>query len=300
MIPENPGKSSNPKRKASPAGGARFPRYGIAGMVVILTGHALLATGNQFVSIYYTPIQWSGYILLVDALIRRRRGTSLISSHFGEFLLLLAISIASWLIFEAYNLLLQNWRYIGLPDSWIHRYIGYAWSFATISPGILLTYELVSLLWPEPAAAAKRASKGPGPAATTLLVALGAASLTAPLIWPSAYMTPLVWIGFVLFLDPVNGLLGERSIVAELWSGRWRPLAQFFIAGIICGVMWEFWNFWAAAKWEYSVPYWGDIKIFEMPVLGYFGFLPFTIECFALYTFMRRLIPLQRRERYLG
>lgn len=270
--------------------------------MIILTGQALLATGNQFVGIYYTPIQWSGYILLVDALIKRRRGTSLIADHFGEFLLLMLISIASWLIFEAYNLLLQNWRYINLPDNWIHRYIGYAWSFATISPGILFTYELVSLLWPEPPTAVRGSSAeaGSGAAAVTIMVTLGAAALTLPLIWPSAYMTPLVWIGFVLFLDPLNGLLGERSIMAELRSGRWRPLAHFFITGFICGVIWEFWNFWATAKWEYSVPYWGHIKLFEMPVLGYFGFLPFTIECFALYIFIRRLIPLQQRERYLG
>jgi hypothetical protein len=37
------------------------------------------------------------------------------------------------------------------------------------------------------------------------------------------------------------------------------------------------------------VPVFGDIKIFEMPVLGYFGFPPFAVECFAMYVFIRRL-----------
>ena len=37
------------------------------------------------------------------------------------------------------------------------------------------------------------------------------------------------------------------------------------------------------------MPIFGDIKIFEMPVLGYFGFPPFALECFAMYVFVRRL-----------
>lgn len=34
----------------------------------------------------------------------------------------------------------------------------------------------------------------------------------------------------------------------------------------------------------------GDIKIFEMPVLGYLGFPPFAIECWSLYIFVRSLL----------
>ena len=306
MIPEISGKSSSPGSGAPLSGSegpmSAFPRYGIAGAAVILTGHALLATGNDFVSIYYTPMQWSGYILIADALIKRYRGNSLIANQFGEFILMLLISIPGWLIFEGYNLLLRNWRYIGLPENTLLRYLGYSWSFATITPALLLTYELVRLRWPEPQWEIRAAAARPEPGAlwNGTLIALGAVSLALPLLWPSTYMTPLVWIGFVLLLDPVNGLMGARSIMGELRRGRWRPLAQFFIAGLVCGVLWEFWNFWAGAKWEYSVPYWGDVKIFEMPVLGYLGFLPFTIECFAIYTFIRRLIPLKRREISLG
>jgi len=57
----------------------------------------------------------------------------------------------------------------------------------------------------------------------------------------------------------------------------------------------EFWNFWAATKWEYHVPYLGHIKIFEMPVLGFLGFLPFAVESYAIYVFIRRLIPSNAR-----
>jgi hypothetical protein len=38
------------------------------------------------------------------------------------------------------------------------------------------------------------------------------------------------------------------------------------------------------------VPYFGNVKIFEMPVLGFLGFPPFAIECWAIYIFVRSLV----------
>ena len=35
------------------------------------------------------------------------------------------------------------------------------------------------------------------------------------------------------------------------------------------------------------MPYLGDVKVFEMPVLGYLGFPPFALECFAMYHWLR-------------
>jgi hypothetical protein len=72
-------------------------------------------------------------------------------------------------------------------------------------------------------------------------------------------------------------------------GGVYDRVINLLLAGVICGGLWEFWNFWARAKWIYTVPIFGDIKIFEMPVLGYFGFPPFALECFTMYIFTRRL-----------
>jgi hypothetical protein len=63
--------------------------------------------------------------------------------------------------------------------------------------------------------------------------------------------------------------------------------------------LWEYWNFWAISKWEYNVPYWGHIKLFEMPFLGFLGFMPFIIESYAIYQFARRLIPVKNEARFL-
>lgn len=37
-----------------------------------------------------------------------------------------------------------------------------------------------------------------------------------------------------------------------------------------------------AAKWIYSVPLVNDFQIFEMPVAGFSGYLPFGIECLVI------------------
>lgn len=287
MILESKGKSRS---------SGTFPAYGYLGLAMIAAGEILLFTGNSFFAVYFTPWQWTGYIFFIDALISRRRGSSLLRRAPGEFALLALISIGSWLIFEAYNLLLQNWRYTGLPSARLPRYLGYAWSFATITPGILFTYDFLSGVWPD-----RSRATPPAPGAWFYpSVIAGLTCLTWPLLAPSPYLTPLVWIGFVLFLDPLNGRLGMRSVIAELFAGQPKSMGLFFLAGLICGFLWEFWNYWARAKWQYSVPYWGDVKLFEMPVLGYLGFLPFAVECFALYQFIRRILPIPTKEKYLG
>jgi len=54
------------------------------------------------------------------------------------------------------------------------------------------------------------------------------------------------------------------------------------LAALLCGLFWEMWNFFSLARWEYSVPLVQRFHIFEMPILGYDGYLPFGLECLAV------------------
>jgi hypothetical protein len=58
------------------------------------------------------------------------------------------------------------------------------------------------------------------------------------------------------------------------------------LAALTCGFFWEMWNFFSLPKWYYTVPYVGFARVFEMPILGYTGYLPFALELFALYQFL--------------
>jgi hypothetical protein len=298
MLNDSRDKSSHAgAESASSATGRRLPRYALAGAAILVLSEILLLLRIPFVTQWFTPIMWTGYILLVDGLIRKRKGSSLISDYPLEFFLLAVISIASWEIFEGYNLLLKNWSYIELPDNMAVRFIGYAWAYATISPGMFLTYELLDAMLPgENPRTSPRLAGG----VFWSLVLVGVACLIVPLIWPSTWMSPLVWMGFAFFLDPINGRSGERSFLSELFTGRYRSMSIMFLAGLLCGILWEFWNYWATTKWQYDVPYLGHIKLFEMPILGFLGFMPFAVESYAIYVFLRRLVPVKRQVKYLG
>ena len=60
---------------------------------------------------------WLGYALLVDALVLRRRGTSILARSPKDFALLFACSAPAWWLFEAFNLRTHNWEYLGESSS---------------------------------------------------------------------------------------------------------------------------------------------------------------------------------------
>jgi hypothetical protein len=44
-------------------------------------------------------------------------------------------------------------------------------------------------------------------------------------------------------------------------------------------------------KWVYSVPHVGVLKVWEMPLLGYGGYIPFSFEVLAYYALVTALVP---------
>ena len=113
--------------------------------IMIVSEAATLAKIEPFWS-WNTPICWTGFILFADAVVYRARGDSWIRSNPREFALLALASIPLWLVFEFFNLYLDNWYYEGLPENWWLRMFGYAWSFATIWPAIFEGAELAAVL----------------------------------------------------------------------------------------------------------------------------------------------------------
>lgn len=278
-----------PRRRAMPV-------RGWAGMGVILLAELYLVLFTQgWVSakepaIFFTPIAWTGYLLLADGMVWTLAGDSIISCSPRRFWLLVSSSVPLWLIFEAYNLRLENWAYVGLPASpWLSGF-GYAWSFATIWPAIFETADLIRALgFFQPHA------RRPLVLSRFSRVTLGLCGLllvTVPVLIPAyfgQYLFGAVWIGFILLLDPVLYHWKAPSFMREFERGESSIFWEFLLAGAVCGVFWEFWNFWAAAKWLYVFPIGQGSKIFEMPVLGYLGFPAFALECRVMYEFVRCL-----------
>ena len=261
----------------------------------MIAAEALLFAGNQIVGHWFTPIVWTGYILLVDALVYKLKGTSPLMSDRLEFTILIVISIAGWWLFEFYNAprfwksdLELWWHYHNLEPNLFLRRFGYDWAFATIFPLLFLTAELFRHL------IFQRSSPGPrlriSRSLMWVLVVIGAAGVMVPVIYPSTWFAPVIWLSFILLLDPINAMRDCPSITGDLARGDWRRLWSLLASGLVCGILWEFFNYWALSKWTYTVPYFGEIKLFEMPVLGFLGFPPFAVECWAMYILVRSLL----------
>jgi len=255
--------------------------------IMIATETATLLRIEPFWS-WNTPIAWTGFILFADGIVYRARGRSWIRSAPREFALLALASIPLWIVFEGYNLIIENWYYTGLPENFWLRQLGYAWSFATIWPALFEGAELIAVLRTQRAGKAGRAGEAGGaspPALPALWISIGAAMLIVPfLVRPDVarYLAAPIWLGFIFLLEPVNRRLGAQPLTRE-------SIINLSLSGVLCGVLWEFWNYWSRAKWHYSVPIMENLKVFEMPVPGYLGFPPFALECFTMYVFLRRL-----------
>lgn len=125
----------------------------------------------------------------------------------------------------------------------------------------------------------------------------GAVLLLLPLVLPShvaAYLFALVWLGFIFLLDPINRRRGWPSLLADFERGYRGRFCSLLFSGWVCGFLWEFWNNWAAAKWNYVFPMFQSLKIFEMPAPGFLGFLPFAVECFTMYVFAAGILGMYR------
>ncbi|HYW73120.1 MAG TPA: hypothetical protein VE961_18985 [Pyrinomonadaceae bacterium] len=261
----------------------------------MIAAEVLLFAGNQFMGHWMTPIVWTGYILFVDAILFSLQGRSLIATDRLELLLIAIVSIGGWWLFEFYNAprfwksdLELWWHYHNLEPNLMLRRAGYDWAFATIFPLLFLTAEFFRLTIFRRAPAVRRI-KFSG-TVRLVMVAIGAAGAIVPLIFPSTWSAPVIWLAFAFLLDPINARRGYPSITGDLARGDWTRLAALLLGGLVCGFLWEFFNYWAISKWTYTVPYFGDVKIFEMPVLGFLGFPPFAVECWCIYIFVQGIL----------
>ncbi len=270
----------------------RFPFYGFLGLALIAAGWPLSwlrPEGLAFLSLHAFLFLWVGYILVVDALVYVRKGTSLWHRNRARFLGLFAASVPAWWLFEFFNHYLQNWEYIGTGEwSGLSYFLTATVHFTIVTPAVLETAELWGTArW------IQRLPSGPQvsdtPRALTNLILLGIVAVVAVITAPR-YAFPLVWLSVYLILDPINHLRGRPSLITYLRRGDWRPIVALWLGGLTCGFFWEMWNYYALPKWIYHVPFVSFFHVFEMPILGYGGYLPFAMEVYALYQFTLDLV----------
>jgi hypothetical protein len=268
-----------------------------AGMIGLPLSHYwLIAKIEPFYSSIYSFLWWS-YIFAADFAVCKLRGKSLLRDRPKEFLLLSVWSVPVWMLFEAVNLRIQNWYYVMAPWSFSLGLSYLLLAFGTVLPAIFETMELIVGLI-EKLLPSGRITGRPFTINrwnVRVQLGIGALMLALLLVYPEDCFC-LAW-GFAFFLtEPIcywrqrieKNQIG-RSLLGQLASGDNTRLVALLVSGLICGGLWEAWNVTARTKWIYSVPFFDELKLGEMPVLGFLGFPPFALECYALLNFLSLL-----------
>jgi hypothetical protein len=268
-----------------------FPWWGWFG--VVLTGLSWWLAWNRFT--WFEPLQpfiftplWVGYILLVNAYTFRRTGRCMLLDRLRYLLWLFPLSSAFWWSFEYLNRFVHNWFYMGVQEFTPLEYFLHATvPFSTVLPAVLGTMELLAS-YPRIGAGSDRLPSFRSIDVKRVgwgILVLASAGLTGIGIWPS-YLFPLVWVAPLLLITSLQMITGEETIFSRITQGDWRSLWLAAVAALVCGVMWEMWNYKSLAHWEYAIPFVHRFQIFEMPLLGYAGYLPFGLECVAVAQFI--------------
>jgi hypothetical protein len=240
---------------------------------------------------------WLGYCLTVDALVFLRKDTSLFTRSWRKYIGLFLISAPVWWLFEALNLRIQNWYYEG--GEYFTPFQFWFWatlSFTTVIPAVFGATELISSFH-----FFQRLRKGPvvrpTRRVTVFFFITGWAMLAAMLAWPKIFF-PFLWLSIYFILEPINIWLGHRNLTDWTRNGDWRPILTLWSGVLMTAFFWEMWNYFSYPKWVYSVPWGNCCHIFEMPLLGYGGYLPFALELFAVYHLIAGLFG-EKRSGYV-
>jgi hypothetical protein len=224
---------------------------------------------------------WLGYILCTDRLVLSRTQTSLLRRSPGGFWTLFLVSIPLWWIFELLNLRLRNWEYLGRENfTDIEYFLLASLSFSTVVPAVFETAELLGTWFP----ASQPQTRKRTLVALRGLLALalsGCLMIMLLLVWPR-FFYPMAWISLIFIVEPTSKLLHRNCLLDYFEMGDWRPFAQLALGALVCGFFWEMWNAYSYPKWIYHTPGTEFAHIFEMPALGYIGYLAFGLELYSL------------------
>lgn len=277
--------------RPAPAAGAtpaprRCPAWLWAGLALNLAAWAASWLRPEWLGILrhhtFTPL-WLGYVLVVDGLVFRRTGRSRLADSPRAFLKLFALSAAIWWYFEFVNRFVRNWWYEGVATfGWLEYTIFATLCFSTVLPAILGTADLLLSF----SRFARRYAEGPRfrpwPRGTVRLAGLaGGAGLILLVLFP-VQLFPLTWLAPLAVAAAALALAGCPTPFHDLARGDFSRLFALGLAALVCGFFWELWNFHALPKWHYAVPYVQVLRVFEMPLPGYLGYLPFGPICWCM------------------
>ena len=259
--------------------------------------------------LYYSdlPLFW-GFTLLIDGLVYKRSGGhSMIADNPKEMIGIGSASVSGWMIFEFLNFFIHmNWWYPFGGKMTQSQFLLYA---LIGSSGLLpMAFEWYDLLLTFKSLK-KRFSEGPRlnmPLWGKILLLLAAGAMLVVMGYNPTSFFYIIWLSPLIILSLVLGLIGIKTPFTALRTGNWNPFLLFALAYLVQGVCMECWNYFSGthnaagelvltyspAYWVYNVPFVDKLHVFEMPLLGYLGYLPFSVWCWIwwiMYAYLQNI-----------
>jgi hypothetical protein len=234
---------------------------------------------EPFQRLTFIPL-WFSYIVLINGLCVRQTGTCPILDTPTFFFGLFPLSAFFWWFFEYLNQFVQNWFYTGVDYGPLAYSLHASISFSTVLPAVYSTRTWISTMkeFNSRFYGLSPINNLPSKTISKLVLLFFCAGLIGVGLWPEE-LFGLLWLVPLLILVSLKHLAGKATLFSTMAHGDWRPAVSAALAALLCGFFWEMWNYHSLAKWVYSIPYVDWCKIFEMPILGYMGYLPFGLLC---------------------
>ncbi len=239
------------------------------------------------------PLFW-GLTLIIDGLVYvRTGGKSIISIHPQALIGIGTASISGWLLFEYLNFYVD--------DSWIYpkgniihqsEFVIYAvLGSSGLLPPALETYSLLNTF----EGFKNRYIAGPkvkisSRLSTLFLITALVGMFTAP-FFPNQLFA-ILWYSPLVIIAITLEKRGIWTPFTPLKNGDWSYIVLLSMSYLIVGFLLEGFNYLSATHvngqlgityspdyWVYSIPYVNTWHIFEMPLLGYMGYMPFGVYC---------------------
>ena len=284
------GRRTTDKGQGTKARRGPFPWWGWVGLAVVAVSWVIAWSRFSCFSHFqqavlsYFPV-WTGYIIFINAVVKWRKGTCPLTEHPGLYLATFPASSLFWWFFEYLNRYVWNWYYLGIADFTPFQYTFYASiCYASVLPAVYGTAEFLGTFRFFDDRNCDDMAWRPNvrsPVSCCVLAVLSAVGLTGIVFCPD-YVYPFLWISPLMVFVLVQVLLKEPCILDRLREGSWGLVFRWEIAALCCGLCWETWNYYAYAKWVYAVPWVHAFQVWEMPFIGFAGYLPFGVECAAV------------------
>lgn len=261
-----------------------------AGSFIFLIGH--FSGPKWFLNWAYVPLYW-GFTFMLDGIVYKRTGGKSIFNNDPQELVAIGVaSVSGWLIFEYLNFfVLEYWYY---PKGYLVKDDVFCTYAVFASSALLpLCFEWYSLFNSFPRFVNKY-KHGPkisiSKSFQVILIALAYVALFLMPFYPT-YLCPVIWLSPLIIITVALDLLGIWTPFAPIKKGNWTPVLFMALTYLVEGFLLEGQNYASASHangivqteypgyWVYNVPFVNDFHVFEMPVVGFYGYLPFGIYC---------------------